>query len=203
MKELLAKGANLEAKTRHGLTPLYYAASHGNIDVLSFLIEKGADINVRDTFYKASALSFTVQNGHMAAALILVQKGTKDAESVLPPAAGKGEVELVKAILARGDIKPATLTRALNQAEEAKQAQVVEMLKQAGVQPAEMPDFAVDAAVLASTMTSNRPRMRVSTPGRSFAWTAAPARWFGRSSRTRACRRPSVTRRRVTRRRRR
>lgn len=52
VKELLAKGANLEAKTRHGLNPLYCAASHGNMDVLNFLIEKGADINVRNTFMR-------------------------------------------------------------------------------------------------------------------------------------------------------
>jgi hypothetical protein len=150
VKELLAKGANLEAKTRHGLTPLYYAATHGNIDVLNFLIEKGADINVRDTFYKAGVLDFAIQNGHTDAALILVQKGNKDAEGALPDAAAKGDAALVKAILARGEIKPATLTRALSRAEDEKQTQVAELLKQAGAQPAKRPDFAVDAAVLAT-----------------------------------------------------
>lgn len=135
VKALLGKGANLEAKTRHGITPLFYAASHGNVDVLNFLIEKGADINVRDSFYKASALAFTVQNDHMDTALILVQKGCKDAESALPNAAAKGEAPLVKAILARGELKPEILTRALGQAEVGKKTEVVELLKQAGAKP--------------------------------------------------------------------
>jgi hypothetical protein len=150
VKALLGKGANIEAKTRHGITPLFYAASHGNVDVLNYLIEKGADINVRDSFYKASALAFTVQNDHMDAALILVEKGCKDAESALPDAAAKGAVPLVKAILARGDLKPATLTSALRQAEEEKQTAVAEILKQAGAKPPKKLDFAVDPAVLAS-----------------------------------------------------
>jgi hypothetical protein len=150
VKELLAKGANVEAKTRHGVTPLFYAASHGNVEVMKILIGKGADVNVHDSFYKASALGFTVDNDHMAAAKLLIESGCKDAESVLPDVAGKGDVELVKLILARGPVKPAVLTSALTQAEEKKQATVVEILKQAGAQPPKKPDFAVDPKVLAT-----------------------------------------------------
>jgi hypothetical protein len=192
VKALLGKGANLEAKTRHGITPLFYAASHGNVDVLNYLIEKGADINVRDSFYKASALAFTVQNDHMDAALILVQKGCKDTESALPDAAEKGDVPLVKAILARGEIKPDTMTRALSQAEEGKKTEVVELLKQAGAKPPKKMDFAVDPAVLAGyagryredrvgewTVTTKEGKLFLDPGGQSFELGAIDAVTFG------------------------
>ena len=41
---LMSKGANIEAKTRDGLTPLHCAARSGHHEVVDILIEKGAPI---------------------------------------------------------------------------------------------------------------------------------------------------------------
>lgn len=40
----MSKGANIEAKTRDGLTPLHCAARSGHHEVVDILIEKGAPI---------------------------------------------------------------------------------------------------------------------------------------------------------------
>lgn len=41
---LMSKGANIEAKTRDGLTPLHCAARSGHHEVVDILIERGAPI---------------------------------------------------------------------------------------------------------------------------------------------------------------
>ncbi len=45
---LIENGANVDAKDIHGETPLYVAALYGGIDVFKYLIEHGADINIKN-----------------------------------------------------------------------------------------------------------------------------------------------------------
>src|SRR5262245_35542407 len=52
VKSLLAKGANVNAKTRYDQTPLMFAAEKGHLEIVRILIEAGADINATDSFYK-------------------------------------------------------------------------------------------------------------------------------------------------------
>jgi len=44
---LLAKGANINAKSNDGFTPLYEAAYAGHEDVAELLLAKGADVNAK------------------------------------------------------------------------------------------------------------------------------------------------------------
>jgi len=122
VKDLLGKGAKIEAKTRYGQTPLYLAATKGRVDVLKFLIAKGAKVDVKDTFYKASMLEFVMMGNH---------------------------VDTMKVLLDSGKFPPETLTEALASAESDKKTEMVEILKQAGAKPLKA-DFAVPAETLAS-----------------------------------------------------
>ena len=47
VKYLVAKGADVNAMHRGGLTPLMTAATRGRLDVVKFLVDKGADVNAR------------------------------------------------------------------------------------------------------------------------------------------------------------
>ena len=47
---LLENGANLDAKTSKGHTPLHFAVLYKKIEVVKLLIEKGVDINATDGF---------------------------------------------------------------------------------------------------------------------------------------------------------
>lgn len=44
---LLEKGANIESKTRDGLTPLHCAARSGHEQVVDMLLERGAPISCK------------------------------------------------------------------------------------------------------------------------------------------------------------
>jgi ankyrin repeat protein len=45
---LIAKRADVNAKNKHGETPLWEAAARGNLEFLELLIANGADVNVKD-----------------------------------------------------------------------------------------------------------------------------------------------------------
>lgn len=48
VKEIVSRGANVNARTKTNLTALHIAALFGREDVLHFLVESGADVNAKD-----------------------------------------------------------------------------------------------------------------------------------------------------------
>lgn len=73
VKELLAKGADPNAKTPYGATPLFFACDRGSLEIVKILVERGADVNVKDTFYNSSAVGWAVSKNHVA----IVKAGPK------------------------------------------------------------------------------------------------------------------------------
>ena len=57
LKAALASGANVNAKFRYDRMALSFAADRGNPEVVKILLDAGADINARDTFYGMDAMS--------------------------------------------------------------------------------------------------------------------------------------------------
>lgn len=74
IRELLGRGADVDALDRYGQTALMLAARAGGADVVAALIEGGADLNVTAKF-GLSALMLAVVNGHTAVALLLARAG--------------------------------------------------------------------------------------------------------------------------------
>ncbi len=151
VKDLLAKGADVNAKFRYGATALSYAADRGHLEVVRVLLEHGADVNVKDTFYGASPLSWAASKGHVEVVRALLEKGADAGkEAALMMGANRGHLDIVQAVLARGGLNPEALTSALAQATKAGHTEIAELLKKAGAVPPPKPDFQVDPETLKS-----------------------------------------------------
>lgn len=136
VKALLDKGADVNAKFRYGATALSYAADKGHFEVVKVLLERGADVNVRDTFYQSTPLQWATGKGHTQIIKALLDKGAEGVDEVLITGAREGKAELVRMAIAKGGIKPETLTAALAASTgDEKKAEITEMLKKAGALP--------------------------------------------------------------------
>jgi hypothetical protein len=149
VKILIEKGAPLEAKTPYGQTPLYLAAMSGHEDVVRFLLDKGANTDVHDTFYKAGLLDFVLQRQHYSVAKIIIARGNGNVDGLLKDVVDAGQADLVQAVLEKGKPSQPVLDGAYENALSENKKDVAEVLKHAGAhEPA--PAVAVDAKVLES-----------------------------------------------------
>jgi hypothetical protein len=157
VKSLLDKGADVNARGRYQMTPLFKAAERGDAEIIRLLLERGADVTVKDTFYGATPLTWALDKSHVEAVRALVEKGVPGVEDVLAQGASAGNVELVKIALAKGGLSAEALTNAYGVAAREKRTEIVEMLKTAGAQPPRPANFEVDAETLKSYVGNYHP----------------------------------------------
>ncbi len=107
IRELLANGANVDAKSKYGETALFWAACSGKVDIATFLIEKGADVGAKDN-YGETALHKAAWMGHVDVAKILIEKGAdvdakdNDGWTALHWVAWNGHVDVVGVLIENG-----------------------------------------------------------------------------------------------------
>lgn len=148
VKAALAKGAEVNAKTRYGATALSYAADRGFVEVIRVLLENGADVNAKDTFYNAPALTWAAYNGHTAAVKFMLEKGAEGKESVLSSGVQSGNAEMVQSALAAGGFSEEALSSALANANKSENAEIIAALKNAGAKDAAETAFKIAPALL-------------------------------------------------------
>ena len=121
--------------------------------MVKVLLDKGADMSGKDTFYGFTPLMLAASPAqkkkpeHAVIAKLLIAKGAPGKESVLPIAIQSGDAELATAILDSGGVPAASLTEALEAARAANKPDMVTLLEKAGAKPFE--DFKVDPALFA------------------------------------------------------
>ncbi|MFH1438212.1 MAG: ankyrin repeat domain-containing protein [Pseudomonadota bacterium] len=88
-----------------GMTPLALAASSGDSASVKALVEKGANVNIRDSESGRTALELAIHNKHYAAAKVMIEKGF-DINSLETAAllslVAEEKIELLQMILAAG-----------------------------------------------------------------------------------------------------
>lgn len=131
VKALLDAGVNVNSRTRYGATALSYACDKGHVELVRLLIERGADVNVKDTFYGEVPLGWALSHGHAQIVRVLLDKGANGTDRALMSGVEDGNVEIVKIALDKGGLKPETLNSALRRASSEKK-EIVELLKKAG-----------------------------------------------------------------------
>jgi hypothetical protein len=149
VRSALDGGAAVDARFRYDRTPLSFAADRGEDAIVRLLLERGADPNARDTFYKMSALDLALHKGHVGVARALIEKGATGSEQALGAGVSQGNVELVKLALAQAKPTADELSAALAAAKRANAAELVRVLEAAGAVPPPPADFVVPPEVLA------------------------------------------------------
>jgi hypothetical protein len=152
VKKLLDEGVDVNTKFRYQATAIFYAADHGHLEVVKVLLDKGAALDVKDTFYGFTPLMLAAQPAqkkkpeHLEIAKLLIAKGAPG-KDILPMVIQTGDAVLAKAILDSGGIPPATLSDAFETARAQNKTEMAAMLEQAGAKPYE--DFKLEPAQLA------------------------------------------------------
>jgi len=117
VEALLAKGADVNAKDKDGMTALVFAAKFGCTEILKTLLSKGADVNAKDKD-GVTALLYAAMLGrkysskredYSEIAKILLDNGAdvnattiEDEWTALMYAAMNGNAKITEALLARG-----------------------------------------------------------------------------------------------------
>jgi ankyrin repeat protein len=108
VKSAIGQGAHVDYKGRAGFTPLNAAARQGNLEVVKYLVEHGADIDKSDNNRDKTPLLAASFKGHFDIVKYLVEKGAKvNAQSIngftpLHDAAYVGNFEIVKYLIEHG-----------------------------------------------------------------------------------------------------
>ena len=66
---------DVEKKDKFDRTPLLWAAENGYKAVVKLLLEKGAELEAKDSFYSRTPLLYAAENGYEAVVKLLVEKG--------------------------------------------------------------------------------------------------------------------------------
>jgi hypothetical protein len=149
VKAAVEKGAAIETATPYGQTSLYLAAMNGHEEVVGYLLDKGANPDVKDTFYKASVLDFVLMRQHYGVAKLLLRKTKAGADEKLPSLLAAGKPDLVQALLETAKPSQAALDKGYEAALEQKKTEIAALLKKAGANdPA--PAAVVDVKILES-----------------------------------------------------
>ncbi|XCA36371.1 MAG: ankyrin repeat domain-containing protein [Wolbachia endosymbiont of Armadillidium vulgare] len=111
---LVKHNAYIDTRDHNGQTPLHYTIQSGNTEVAKYLIDNGANLNIRDNYYHKTntqyvyyktPLHYAIESGNTEIAKYLVDRGAnpniQDAYSKAPlySAIYSGNAEIVKYLL--------------------------------------------------------------------------------------------------------
>jgi outer membrane protein assembly factor BamB/ankyrin repeat protein len=134
LEELLAKGADVNAKNEIGISALWLATSKGHLEAVKLLLKHKADVNVRDGIWYQTPLSQATSRGQLELARLLLDAGAEDADTLLLGAAARGQLEMAKLLLEKRKVSQDALDAALLLVNKDR-TELRELLTKAGAKP--------------------------------------------------------------------
>jgi outer membrane protein assembly factor BamB len=140
VRALLEAGAAVDAPARYGQTPLFFAAEKGHLGIARLLVERGANVNVREQFFGQSILDVALQSDNLELVRLLLDKGAEGADAMLFTAIERDSLELAKMAVATGQLEPLDLAAARREAAGRSQA-LRDLLAAATATPRQRPPY--------------------------------------------------------------
>ncbi|HVS66172.1 MAG TPA: PQQ-binding-like beta-propeller repeat protein [Thermoanaerobaculia bacterium] len=104
IQRLHREGTPLDAADRWGKTALAFAAAEGHAEAVRWLLEQGADPNLRESFFGGAALDSALMEGHTEIAASLLGAGADQRAQVFDLAARRDELDLARAAAEGGPV---------------------------------------------------------------------------------------------------
>ena len=155
----LDSGAELNSGNRYKATALFFAADKGHVEVIRLLLDRGAEVNALDSFYKFRPLMMALMNNHTPAASLLLERGSDGAGDALVMGVQRKNVPLITAALGAKALTSANLRTAMAVAKRDGTPEIVALIeKKIASMPAEAAATAVvvPADVLKSYVATYR-----------------------------------------------
>lgn len=134
LKELLAKGTDVNAQNEIGITALWIAAGKNNAEVVDLLIAHGADVNARDGIWYQTPLSTAAGGDSEEIFQKILAAGARDVDDAAMGLASRGNLSRLQLVLDTGKVGQDALDAALFSTGDDKK-EVSEALVQAGAKP--------------------------------------------------------------------
>ncbi len=150
VKQALEAGVDINAPTQYGNTALGYACNWGHLELVRYLLDKGAALNTKDKFYETSPLSWALYGKHWDIAALLLERGAEEVGVALSEAIDAGQPALIDAALAAKGLKPDDVAAALAKAKAKDDKALLAKLEACPVKPPVMPEVQVAAEILQS-----------------------------------------------------
>ena len=149
IKKLVAAGVDVNSKTKYDATALAYACDKGHVDVVSYLLEQGAEVNTTDSFYDATPINWASMNEHAEIVGLLLENGATGADQVLTQGVRSANRAMVAAALKGSDLSPEAVGQALAAAGSLTDGEeIVELLKSVEIEVPEREEIVVEASIL-------------------------------------------------------
>ena len=150
VKAALDAGVPVDTPFRYERTALSFAAGRDSLEIVSLLLDRGADPNKKDTFYGASPMNWAADKGSVAMIRLMIERGGTPGGDLLESAVEKADPEFVALALEKGKPSADDLTVALAAAVKDKKDAIAEQLRKAGAVPPRPADFAIAPDALAA-----------------------------------------------------
>jgi outer membrane protein assembly factor BamB len=149
---LLNNGADVNAASRYNVSALGFAAERGHFEIVRLLVDRGARLDVADSFYGSRPLDFALRGGHLDIAVYLLERGSPGAASVLNAGIRQRNLAAVTAALGARELDASALANAAALARQVNDARIVALVNAAAAATPAKPRtvLALDAKALSA-----------------------------------------------------